>query len=188
MTEDISGGQVGASVQRMLDSSQQSESQTRVICGQIDAGVPADGQQSAYDFISAVATDDFVSLAAQFNEFRVTAIWGEFVIINPSIVTVSNSPTVGATHLVLPSSTATSFTQANIVDFPGSVMLTPSGGKSVIVWKARGALERQFQSTGLLGTAYVNYGGIYIFHGSATASPAYYSANLKYVVDFRGRR
>jgi hypothetical protein len=183
-------GAVGIKVDRICDQVGAMESQMRVICVQLDqlpAPATTPSAASNYDFVSCVATDDWISMSAQFNEFRVKAIQFQCTLVNPS-TSVFTGGLLGVTHINFPSATSASFTAANVVDMPYSKVLDPGAATVSAHWLARGPLEMQFQDTTVAGN-YRNFGGIYVFPAVANSTSFTYAGVIvKYIVDFRGRR
>jgi len=185
--ELVEGGAVGEKIARIIGSTISSESQVRIICTQVDSP-GATGALSTYDADAMFATDAFVSMKAQFNEFRLTAIHASFTMINPSIITLNPGGVVGSTHFNVATGVAPVFTLANVVDFPDSQVLTPGSTSIEINWMAKGSFERMFQDTTVIGSLTRKTGAVALFNANAAGSPSYLMVIIKYIVDFRGRR
>jgi len=185
--ELVEGGAIGNKIARIIGSTISSESQVRVICTQVDTP-GATGALSTYDADSMFATDAFVSLKAQYNEFRLTAIHASFTTINPSIITFTAGGVAGSTHFNVATGVAPAFTLANVVDFPDSQVLTPGSTSIEINWMAKGSFERMFQDTTVIGSLTRKTGAVCVFNAASAGASPYVTVIIKYIVDFRGRR
>jgi len=185
--ELVEGGAIGEKIARIIGSTISSESQVRVICTQVD-NPGANGSLSTYDTDSLFGTDAFISLKAQFNEFRLTAMHASFTSINPSLVNFTTGAVVGSTHFNVATGVAPAFTLANVVDFPDSQVLTPGSTAIEVNWMAKGTFERMFQDTTVIGSLTRKTGAVCCFEATAVGNPVYLTTIVKYIVDFRGRR
>jgi len=181
---DEYAGSDGAKLDRILAQLQNSHSQVRILCADNFgiAPIPGGGTSGNYTFVNIAATDEFVSLAVQFQTFRVTAIRFDVYDTNN---TVSVSSMFSTFHDQTTGS-FTNLTQAQIVDRPDAQVVPSGVGKVSFTWFARGALEEEFQSTTSTSPKYSDFGGLSYFIGSG-ASTQKYQVVMKAVVDFRGR-
>jgi len=174
----------GARMDRILGQMQNSHSQVRVICGdrrQLNSATTDAG--GTYTGADVRATDDFASLAAQFETYRISAIRFEVYDFNPANVVVAVFSTQ---HDVVPSNlTFTAPTFATVIDAPDSQVVPPGTGKVVYDWFAHGTEENNFQSD--VVTPINDYGGLRYFLNQASAVSGKYLVVVKAVVDFRGR-
>lgn len=169
--------------QRILQHLSASEQQIRVVCTYRGEVAPGSGGAASafYDYGTAASTDDFISFAAQFQEFRVRAIRVNAYDIQPSSPATIN---YWATYHSI-GNAAPPASQEDIVDRPDSRVITPGLGTISLAWVAHGLPEMGFQPV----TGYTSYGGVANYVSpSATITGSKYSVVIKYVVDFRGRR
>lgn len=181
---DPLAGTDGAYVDRCISTLQNSHSQIRVLCNlQFQLNSSTTGASNYYSGLTVRNSDDFISMATQFDTFRVTAIKFEIYDIN----SVSGVFSVWSTfHDVLTSVPAYTFEQ--VTDGPDSKSISPGTGKEVFYWRAHGMPEMEFQSTTSPGGAPVyDFGGLRVYLNSAGGSFAKYQLIMKAVVDFRGR-
>jgi hypothetical protein len=183
---DSAAGEDGLRVDRQITAIKNSESQTRVVIGDIfDVGIPTTADTStSYTFDSILNTDDFASLAAQYNLFRVVAIKFDIYDTNPNQSAYNNW---GIWHDNYEGS-APAFTRANIADLPDSRVISGGTGQTTLYWVAHGSLENQFNATTTTGSPVQKYGGLKYYVGLGGAALAKYSVQVHAVVDFRGRR
>jgi len=183
---DPTAGSDGAKIDRIISQLQNSASQTRILAGDVvDVQPPVStGATRIYGFDSIIATDDFQSLAAQFETYRVTAIKFDVYDINPGSV-VQN---VWSTFHNDIFDVSPAYTRLQIVDAPDSKVLSSGETHTTFYWRAHGTEEMRFQGTSTVSTRLAYFGGLR-FHTLASAQ----SVNQKYqvivhaVVDFRGR-
>jgi len=131
--------------------------------------------------------DDFVSLAAQFQTFRIKRIRFDIYDVLPGTGTAGiwstfhDVNTTGSQYV--PSTGST-------IDAPDSQIVPPGVGKISLVWTAKGVVENEFQSTNAnSGAPSMDFGGLrYSIPGATTAVPGKYQVFVKAIVDFRGRQ
>lgn len=177
---DPDEGSDDAKVSNMISAYSTSVGQVRVVCAFQQDVVLTQAGSTTYGWDTLTATDDFISFAAQYLEFRVRGIRFDVFDIQPNSAPVINY--LATFHQIagnVPS------TPADIVDRPDSRSIVPGTGRTRLAWLAHGQPEMEFQST----TSYDNYGGL-VFYTSAAAAitGAKYTLIGKYIVDFRGRR
>lgn len=183
---DSAAGEDGLKVDRQIAAIKNSESQTRVVIGDVfDVGIPTGADLStSYTFDSILNTDDFASLAAQYNLFRVVSIKFDIYDTNPSVSAYNNW---GVWHDNYEGA-APAFTRANIADLPDSRVLSGGTGQTSLYWVAHGPLEHQFNSSTTTGSPVQKYGGLKYYVGLGGAAVPKYTVQVHAVVDFRGRR
>jgi len=183
---DSAAGEDGLKVDRQIAAVKTSESQTRVVVGDVfDVGIPTTADtSSSYTFDSLLATDDFQSLIQQYNLFRVVAIKFDIYDTNPN---VSAYNSWGVWHDNYEGS-APAFTRANIADLPDSRVLSGGTGQTTLYWTAHGVLENQFNATTTTGSPLQKFGGLKYYVGLGGTAAAKYTVQVHAVVDFRGRR
>jgi len=183
---DSLSGTDGARVDRIIGSMQNNHSQIRIICGDY-ATVATSASATQFGIYSGVnvrATDDFISMAQQFETYRVTAIRFEVYDINPALPVFSSFSTQ---HDVVPSGASFGTpTIQSVLDAPDAQLPPAGGAKAVLNWMAKGAEENDFQSTTTGGTP-SDFGGIRYFVGSPGSAASKYQIVIKAIVDFRGR-
>jgi hypothetical protein len=183
---DSAAGVDGLRTDRQISAVKTSESQMRIVVGDSrDLGTSTSDTLGTYSFDDIFGTDDFVSMAQQFNLFRIVSIKFEIFDIN-STVAVFN--TWGVWHDNY-EGTIPTYTRANIADLPDSRVLSNGTGQTVLYWNAHGTAEQQFQAASTAGSVAQRYGGLrYFFSPVASANIAKYTIQMHAVVDFRGRR
>lgn len=134
---------------------------------------------SRYSFQQVVAADEFVSLSAQFQKFRVAGIRFDVYDINtPSVVNA-----FFGTYHDANVTTPPVLTQQSIIDAPDSLVIPPGTGKASLYWTPSGTDEYDFQSTG----NYFDFGGMGAFLSGVTTPAIKFRVVMKAVVHFRGR-
>ena len=179
---DDSAGSDGLHVDRMITSLQVSESQIRVLCGEsIDVSAQPSPSTYVVGATTVQLTDDFISMQAQFQLYRIKAIKFDIYDINPNV------PVFNSWSTFHESATASStFTRAQITDGPDSRSLSGGTGRTTLYWVAHGVEENRFQSTA--STASPNlFGGLRYYVGPAGVATGKYEIIIHAVVDFRGR-
>jgi len=165
-------------VQRMLNQMNQSESQMRVICG-YQSTLNVAVSSGVIGFGELLTTDDFVSFAAQFQEYRVTGIRFDIYDVNQSAVVVNFWSTF---HQI---SGSVPVAVEDIMDRPDCRSLSAGEGKASFAWLAHGIPERAFNNVG----TNAGLGGLaYNLSPAAASTTAKYTIMAKFIVDFRGRR
>jgi len=169
-------------VNRMVGQIHDTKGQIRVLCDGTFNVSPTQTITGSYtDFSTIIGTDDFVSFAAQFTEYRVRAIKFDVYDVNPSVPVVLN---YFATYHQIGGTVASAFT--DIVDRPDAKVIAPGTGVSHFYWNATGIPEMEFQSTGTGSST--NLGGlVYNTQASSTNVGTKYQVVFKAIVDFRGR-
>jgi hypothetical protein len=183
ITDDFAGSD-GNKVERILSHLQNSHSQTRLLCSDCyTVGIPTGSATNAIVAGSQVRiSDDFASVAAQFETFRVTAIRFDIYDVNPNSV---GTAFFGTFHDEYTTATQPVFSSADVVDSPDGQLVPPGSGKLTLTWMAKGFRENDFIS--VLGN--VDFGGLrYSVQPATTAVTNKYQVYWKAIVDFRGRR
>jgi hypothetical protein len=138
---------------------------------------------TSYDWTypQVAATDEFVSMAQQFNLFKIRGMKFEIFHTNP---TVSNRAAVSTVHAsttgALPS---TWTTLEGVIDAPDSRFIIPGSEKQDLYWNASGSAEQEFQDV----NTFTNHGGFrgYVDQTATVVQLATVVATA--VVVFRGR-
>lgn len=177
---DPDEGSDDVKVQRLLSSYNVSEGQIRVVCGYVGTLSPQAPISGIVGFGELLATDDFVSFAAQYQEFRVRAIQFRIYDVNPNSAATIN---YWSTYHQIGGSVPVG--QEDVMDRPDSRSVSPGDGKTTLSWVAHGIPEMQFNPT----TANPGLGGLsYYSSPASTIAGTKYSILAKYIVDFRGRK
>jgi hypothetical protein len=169
-------------IARMFNNIQNSQAQTRVVCSDCYTVVAATTATNANVSASQVATtDDFLSLIAQYETYRVTAIQFDIYDVNPSL---SATGFFGTFHDNFTSSAQPTYTAAAVVDSIDGQIVPPGTGKLTLTWMARGSDEMGFNRA---NSPYQDFGGLrYSINAATTAGPKY-QVYFKAIVDFRGK-
>lgn len=184
ITDDYAG-EDGNKVERMITSLQNSHSQTRLLCSDSYAiSVPTTTATNAIVAGSQVRTsDDFISIAAQFETFRVKAIRFDIYDLSPNSFGTAFWGTFHDDYLT---NTQPTFTSSDVVDSPDGQIVPPGTGKITLIWMAKGTRENDFTA---ITQPSSDFGGLrYTVNAAATPVVAKYQIFWKAVVDFRGRR
>lgn len=167
-------------LQRIIQAYKVSEGQIRVVCGvRNEIATSNTVTPGTISFLDLVGSDDFISFAQQYVEFRVRGIRFDVYDVNPS-----SAPTINywATYHTVDSTVAS--TIEDIMDRPDCRSVPPGEGRISLAWLAHGIPEMAFQNTG----SYQRLGGlVFNTQSTSTVSPKY-TIMAKFVVDFRGRR
>jgi hypothetical protein len=168
-------------LQRLLQAYNTSEGQIRVVCiarQQLDS--PATATGGTFGYLALAASDDFISMAAQYTEFRVRGIRFDVYDINPS-----SPPTINYWSTFHAVDTTVDVGAEDVIDRPDSRSVVPGTGHITLAWLAHGIPEMEFQAT----TSYERLGGLsYNVQSATTGFNSKYSVVGKFLVDFRGRR
>lgn len=181
---DPLGGQDGAKVDRQLNSLQNSSNQIQVLCSESnDVSINTVANAGNIGWSQILLFDDFVSMAQQYDTFRIRSIRYDVYDINP---TTGNAAIFSTFHTEANSSVQPVYTFANVVDGVDSQIVPPGTGKISFTWMGHTTLEKGFVNT--ITSPSPEFGGLryYVFAGGATT--AKFRIVTKAVVDFRGRR
>lgn len=181
---DSSAGSDGLKVDRMISAIQTSESQIRIVVGDNnDFSTATASQIGTYEFGNILASDDFVSMAQQFELFRVVAIKFDIADIGTGVNVANVWSTFHDDYNTVPP-----FTRPNVADGPDARVISAGTGQTTLYWVAHGDTEMSFQSDGTVGTTPSRFGGLRFFIGADPSGPRLkYSIAVHAVVDFRGR-
>lgn len=185
---DPYAGNDGTRVDRMITELQNSHSQTRVLCEETyNQNSQTAAYTSTFSASNVRSTDDFQSLAAQYETYRISGI--RFDVYDIS----GNNPTVGffsTWHDEILYGASPSFSQANVIDGPDSQIVPPGIGKISFTWVPKGTIEQGFQSV-TAASSPVDFGGIRVAlqpgASGFTANTPKFQIIMKAIVDFRGR-
>jgi hypothetical protein len=185
---DPLAGLDGAKVDRQLSAVQNSGNLIRVLCSENNELVVSATANNAGNISWAQIRqfDDFVSMAQQFNTFRVKSIRYDVYDINPSL---SNAATFGTYHDQYTTGTQPSFSFADVVDSVDAQIVPPGTGKASFTWVAHSTLEKGFVDCSPDPTSSgADFGGFRFFVFQGATAGAKYRVITKAVVEFRGRR
>jgi hypothetical protein len=174
-------GTDGIRVERMIDYERRSLSQFRLIAGiQQSIAITTTTTLGQVAYAAITGCDDFLSMGAQFNTFRIRAMKFDIYDLNPGVsITNFFSTYHQGTGSAAPQSLE------NVVDRPDSKSIAPGTGRQTFYWVAHGTQELAFQETA--GTI-VDFGGLSYSVGSlSTPVSGKYQIIVKALVDFRGR-
>jgi hypothetical protein len=177
---DPDSGTDDIKVNSLLSAYKVSEGQIRVVCTGNQDLTPAGGSSASYSTDLLTSTDDFISFAQQYQEFRIRAIRFDVFDVQPnSASTINYLATYHQIDGNVPG------TAADVVDRPDSRTIPPGTGHARLAWVAHGQPEMEFQSV----TSYQRFGGLVFYTSpSAPVVGTKYSLIAKFIVDFRGRR
>jgi hypothetical protein len=182
---DPAAGTDGLHVDRMISDVKDSESQTRILVGDLlDLNTTAAGVDGAWGFDQLFSTDDFTSMIQQWSLFRVRAIKFDIYDVNQSVPVYN---VWGIWHDNY-EGTAPTFTRANVADLPDSRVISAGTGQTTLYWVAHGTTEMGFQASSTTGSPIQKFGGLRYFYGGTALGPAKFALQVHAVVDFRGRR
>jgi len=132
-----------------------------------------------------VLFDDFVSISAQFETFRIRGIRFDVYDINPTNVVAAWFSTF---HDEFGASAQPVFASGSVIDGPDSQIVPPGTGKITLYWRATGTNENRFVTTDQNSVSFppAFFGGLrYALPGSTTGGK--FQVVVKAIVDFRGR-
>jgi hypothetical protein len=176
------GDMAAARIDRAISHFRANESAATILVkAQYDITAQTSPQGYTITYTQITATDDFASMAGQFNTFKVKAMRFEVFHTNPTgIVPIVVSSLHGDFTGDPPS---TWITDQSIVDAPDSQFLEPGSKKQTWYWNARGTAENQFQDV----NQFTNYGGLRYYVRAAGSVTYLASVIMTAEVVFRGR-
>lgn len=183
---DDYAGEDGVKFDRVLSHLQNSHSQV-TLCIQDEFGLDSTstaqlGKLSQSQFR---IFDEFVSLAAQFQTYRIKRVRFDVYDVAPGQGAAAYWSTF---HDVNTTGTQYSPSINAVVDGPDSQIVPPGVGKASLVWTAAGTTENEFQSTTSSAPAIQDFGGLrYYIPTSTVAYTGKYQVFCKVIIDFRGR-
>lgn len=178
--DDQYAGRDSGRVFRQISAAQNNQSLCTIVCGDLfSVNAATTGASTVFSFNSITATDDFVSLAAQFNTFRVRGIMFDIYDVNPTVVAIGTMATFHQSNSIV-----AGHTQANIMDRPDSQLVAPGSGKITLYWRPKGTEENNFQGVG----GFTDFGGMSINVPGVTTAATKYQIAMKAIVDFRARQ
>lgn len=184
---DDYAGVDGLKFDRVASQLQNSHSQTTImVSDEFTIGVQTTTINSILAGSQVRVMDDFSSMAAQFQTFRIKRIRFDIYDTNPSL---SASAYWSTFHDVNTTNSQYVPTFGAVVDAPDSQIIPPGSGKVSLIWTAKGTEENTFQSTNNTTPAPLDFGGLrYNITGlPGVSSNTKYQVIVKAIVDFRGR-
>lgn len=184
---DPDSGTDGAYVDRCISTLQNSHSAVVVLCSDyvtLNTGSAVSGLVAGTLSLANIRNmDEFASMAAQFETFRVRAIKFDVYDINQGNPATNAFSTFH--DVAQPGSSFTPPPLATTIDGPDAKNVPPGLGRQSFYWRAKGTLENEFQSTDV--GASLDFGGLrYGFFGTQTSTPKF-QIITRAIVDFRGR-
>jgi len=130
-------------------------------------------------------SDEFLSLAAQFNTFRIRSVRFDVYDLNPA----APAPGVFSTfHDEFTTGTQPVFSFNDVIDSADSQIVPPGTGKTSFTWMAHSTNERgYYDATPAVTSNGPDFGGLRYVLPAGTAATKY-RIIVKAIVDFRGRR
>jgi len=183
--QDPYAGGDASYVDRCIIQQQNSHDALVILCSSNFTVSTATASTTAYySGITVRNTDEYTSLAAQFETYRVRCFRFDVYDINPSLSCGNMWSTF---HDVLASVPAYSFDQ--VTDSADAQSVPPGTGKVTWYWRAKGSEENDFQSTTSpsFGVTPSDFGGLRVALNPAASAAPKYLVVMKAVVDFRGR-
>jgi len=183
---DPVGGQDSLTVSRQLAALHDSSNHIQVLCSDDAEQTISTTQNTSFTICWTNITlfDDFISMAQQFNEYRVRSIQFDVYDINPS---VPNAAVFSTVHDVYTTGTLPNYTFANVVDGVDSQSIPPGLGKISLYWRGHTTNERAYQTVVNTNSS-PDFGGLRGFVFQGTTAGQKFRIITKAVVDFRGRR
>lgn len=168
-------GQREQKVERILTQIKESQSTTRLqLKDTFFINAAAGAVVAKYSFPQVQATDDFVSLAQQFQKYRVVCLKFD---VYDFVAANQNLGIIGSYH-----GSVNPGTQGEVTDLADSGVVPPGTGFRTWYWYPNGPLEHSWYDVGSTN----DFGGLvwYMFPGTAAAK---YNVVVSAVVDFRAR-
>ncbi len=130
-------------VQRLLSAYNVSEGQIRVICNYNGTLSPTAVTTGIVSYGEAIATDDFTSIAQQYQEYRIKGIQFKIFDNQPG-----SAPTINYWSTFHQIGGSVPVGVEDVVDRPDSRSIAPGTGVTMLSWQAHGIPEMAFQSVG----------------------------------------
>jgi hypothetical protein len=178
------GDRQAARIDRMISQQRSAGSLSVIdIKSTFDIGLTSGGGAATVTFTQVAGADDFVSMAQQFNEFKVKAMKFDVFHTNPSSSTPIVFSTLHSNFFGDPPSTWA--TEQSIVDAPDAMYLEPGSKKQSFYWNAMGTAENEFQDV----NSFNNFGGLRWYVRPTTGGTGVVTAIvvMSAIVVFRGR-
>lgn len=178
------GDTTAAKIDRTISQMRAGESACTVLCKaayQLATSVSAP-TSTVITYPEIVATDDFVSMAQQFNMFKIKYMRFDLSHTNPTFVGNVVASTV---HGNISGAIPLSWTSENaVVDGPDSTYISPGAAKEVFYWNGTGVSETEYQDV----TNYNNHGGFRCYLPTQSTALVAGVVVVSAVVVFKGRK
>lgn len=180
---DEYAGSDAAYIDRCISTLQNSHSQVTVLV-QLDQLFTSSTSASTFTNFSGNlirSADDFVSLQAQFQEFRVRGIRFDVYDLTAAVSLAVVFSTFHSTAVTPPA-----YNFENVIDGPDSQLIPSGVGKVSLYWRAKGTEENDFQGDSTSDAAILDFGGL---RGAIpqSATTKQFLVVMKCLVDFRAR-
>jgi hypothetical protein len=178
------GDTAAAKIDRTISQMRAGESSCMVLCKSAYALSTSTTAATSVvvTYPEIASSDDFVSLAQQFNMFRIKCMRFDLSHTNPSFVGNVVASTV---HSNLVGAIPTGWTsEQSVVDGPDSLYISPGSVREVFYWNGTGVSETEFQDV----STYNNHGGFRAYLPQQTAASTAGVVVVSAVVIFKGRK
>lgn len=178
------GDTAAAKIDRTIAQMRAGESSCVVLCKSAYQLSTSSGSPSSLviTYPEIAATDEFISLAQQFNMFRIKCMRFDLSHTNPSFVGNVVASTV---HSNIVGAIPTAWTtEGGVIDGPDSVFISPGASREVFYWNGTGVSETEFQDV----SAYNNHGGFRCYLPVQAAPAVAGVVVVSAVVIFKGRK
>lgn len=186
VVDPIAGGD-GAKMDRQLAHMQNTADHIQVLVSDsfaIDTTV--DARNGTFDWRSIRQFDDFLSMAAQFNTYRIRSIRFDIYDVNPSLTAVAYWSTY---HDQYNAANPPAFTVVDVIDGIDSQIVPPGTGKIQLTWMAHTLNERGYYDVNASSPQDAHdFGGLRYSQVGIGSVATKYRVSIKAFVDFRGRR
>lgn len=184
---DTLAGSDGARVDRQLAHMQNTANHIQV---QVSDSFPIDsspaGLTAILDWRAVRQFDDFVSMAGQFNTYRIRSIRFDVYDISPGVIQPAY---FSSFHDEYNSGNVPVFTIADVIDGIDSQMVPPGTGKIQFSWVGHTTNERGYYDVSPASGAAPDFGGLrYSLVAVGGVASTKFRISVKAIVDFRGRR
>jgi len=171
------GDTAAAKVDRQISDLRRSESTLRFLSKSfLNLSSPTTSGGGIVSFSTIVANEDFASLAAQFKEFRISAIRYELYHTGTPA-----GPTAFSTFHADGGSVAAD--EESVIDGEDAKYFEPGAGRQTWYWQPSGSLETEYQGV----SSYTDFGGLRYYQTSGTGTPQYGKLVISAIVLFRAR-
>lgn len=180
-------GEDGLYVDRCISELQNSHSQITML---LEDSFSVNANTTAINGILAgpqiFLFDDFVSIAQQFETFRIRGVRFDIYDVAPGSTVNGWFSTFHSEFL---GSAQPVYTLANVIDGPDSQLVPPGVGKVTLYWRAKGANENRFvtDDDANVTNPPTYFGGLRYTVAAVATAFTKYTIVVKALVDFRGR-
>lgn len=176
--QDQYAGADSVKIERQISFAQNTHSLTTIVIGGLlSVNATTTTATTTFSFSDIGSSDDFASMSAQFNTFRVRSMMFDIYDVNPNVLAIGTMSTFHQSN-----ASPAPQTQGAIMDRPDSQLVAPGTGKVMLFWRAKGTEENNFQGV----NGFFDFGGMSINVPSVTTAATKYQIAYKCVVDFRG--